>query len=227
MIEHSEKFEQMPKAFLEAQKKITAVIRTKTADLKFQTKSGSTVTQKMAYADLAAVIEAIKEPLNEAKISFMQYTNGGDLETMLLHESGEYIAMKMPVLFQKEKDPQAFGSGLTYAKRYSLQTILGLPSEDDDGKAAANPAETKAEQKLKTDDSLPNAKAQAVIDAVHDKLLDSTPDGMKLNKDKIGKAIYVSKKGAYVEEIEKVGTVANFLAKQIKNLCDVAEVVNA
>ena len=32
------------------------------------------------------------------------------------------------------------GSGITYAKRYSLQAAMGLPSEDDDGNAAADKA---------------------------------------------------------------------------------------
>ena len=33
----------------------------------------------------------------------------------------------------KYDDSQALGSAITYAKRYSLQAIYGIPSEDDDG----------------------------------------------------------------------------------------------
>jgi hypothetical protein len=36
-----------------------------------------------------------------------------------------------------KRDPQGFGSALTYAKRYGLQTGFGVPTEDDDGNAAA------------------------------------------------------------------------------------------
>ena len=37
-------------------------------------------------------------------------------------------------------NPQAMGSGITYAKRYGLQAAFGIPSEEDDGNAASKPA---------------------------------------------------------------------------------------
>jgi hypothetical protein len=58
------------------------------------------------------------------------------VETLLLHESGEWISCQTPIVCAKQNDPQAFGSAITYAKRYSLQAILGVPSEDDDGESA-------------------------------------------------------------------------------------------
>jgi hypothetical protein len=39
-----------------------------------------------------------------------------------------------------KQDPQAAGSAITYARRYSLQSIAGIPSEDDDGNYASKPA---------------------------------------------------------------------------------------
>lgn len=92
------------------------------------------------YADLGEVIEAVKEPLNAAGITFLQGVGYGDgspyVETRLLHESGEWLSTDTPVVCAKEHDPQAFGSAVTYAKRYSLQALLGVPSEDDDGEGA-------------------------------------------------------------------------------------------
>ena len=35
----------------------------------------------------------------------------------------------------KTNDLQGAGSGITYLKRYTLQSLVGLPSEDDDGKS--------------------------------------------------------------------------------------------
>ena len=37
----------------------------------------------------------------------------------------------------KKQDAQAVGSAITYLRRYSLQSIMGLPVEDDDGNAAS------------------------------------------------------------------------------------------
>ena len=41
------------------------------------------------------------------------------------------------ILPMKKKDPQAAGSAITYARRYALQAIAGIPSEDDDGNMAS------------------------------------------------------------------------------------------
>ena len=100
------------------------------------------------YADMLSVIDAIKEPLNTNKISFLQLVQSGEydsVETVLLHESGQYIASTTKVYCNKPNDPQAFGSGITYSKRYALMAALGLPTEDDDGQAAGKKGKDKPE----------------------------------------------------------------------------------
>lgn len=96
---------------------------------------------KSRYADLTEVIKTIKEPLNNNGISFLQIVDreldgAAVVETVLLHTSGEFISGRTPVFTAKPNDPQALGSGITYSKRYGLQSICGLPTEDDDGEAA-------------------------------------------------------------------------------------------
>jgi hypothetical protein len=99
------------------------------------------------YADLATIIDAVKGPLNAAGIAFMQSPQGDAtgvmVETMLLHESGEWMAdtVYLPV---PQQTPQAYGSAITYGKRYGLQSLVGLPSEDDDGEKASEPAKEGA-----------------------------------------------------------------------------------
>ena len=53
-----------------------------------------------------------------------------------MHESGEWLQSEylMPIV---KKDPQGAGSAITYAKRYALQAMCGIPSEDDDGNLAS------------------------------------------------------------------------------------------
>ena len=36
------------------------------------------------------------------------------------------------------ENPQKIGSAITYYKRYTLQSLYGLPSEDDDGNQVSN-----------------------------------------------------------------------------------------
>jgi hypothetical protein len=94
---------------------------------------------KAKYADLGAVMEVCKEPLNENGIAILQpIVSNGDVYvlTTLLHESGEFISSQLKIAAKQEHDPQAQGSAITYARRYALQSLLSIPSEDDDGEKA-------------------------------------------------------------------------------------------
>jgi hypothetical protein len=95
---------------------------------------------KNDYASLEAVIESARPVLAEHGLAFMQglgeYVGGAmTVSTRILHESGEWIEsdFQMPV---GKADPQGTASASTYARRYSLMGILGLPAVDDDGEAA-------------------------------------------------------------------------------------------
>ena len=92
------------------------------------------------YASLESVIEAAKPVLAAHGLAFMQglgeYVGGAmTVSTRIIHESGEWIEsdFQMPV---GKADPQGTASASTYARRYSLMGILGLPALDDDGEAA-------------------------------------------------------------------------------------------
>ena len=95
---------------------------------------------KSKYADLQSVISAVKESLNENGIAFIQSPteSEGDvlkLTTRLLHESGEWIE-DTAVCPLVKRDPQAFGSALSYLRRYSLSAMCGIYQADDDGNEA-------------------------------------------------------------------------------------------
>ena len=96
---------------------------------------------KSKYADLVAVMEATKEALHNNGLAIVQFPIAGDkmcgVETMMIHESGEYIGHECLLACSKQ-DPQAYGSAITYARRYSWQAICGIPSEDDDGNHATH-----------------------------------------------------------------------------------------
>ena len=86
------------------------------------------------YADLAAIIDATRDALSKNGLAVVQTVSPGEsleLETTLMHESGEWLSSKL-VLKPKADDPQAAGSAMTYARRYSLGAILNVASEDDD-----------------------------------------------------------------------------------------------
>jgi hypothetical protein len=110
---------------------------------------------KSSYSTLGEVMEVCKEPLNKNGIIVLQPSgitkNGGEyIETILIHESGEFLTSRIKLTPAKENDPQAQGSAVSYAKRYALQAMLFIPSEDDDGEKAMARKPEKTEQK-KTD----------------------------------------------------------------------------
>ncbi len=97
---------------------------------------------KSKYADLGSVVHALKQPFAENGLSYSQFPIAdGDkvgVETILMHKSGQWLSQS--VLFKPTKqDVQGAGSVITYARRYALQAIAGIPSEDDDGTAASAP----------------------------------------------------------------------------------------
>lgn len=108
---------------------------------------------KSKYADLNAVREATIPILNAHGISVLQpmVTVDGKnyIKTVLLHESGETIESLTEIIYAKQNDAQAQGSGITYARRYGLQSLVCVGADDDDGNKASNPQEKAASDKQK------------------------------------------------------------------------------
>jgi hypothetical protein len=99
---------------------------------------------KSKYADLAAVWEACREALTANGLAVIQSPGPiaeGRLEmtTMLVHSSGEWIRGALTIPLGKV-DAQAYGSAVTYARRYALAAFVGVSSADDDGNEAAKAA---------------------------------------------------------------------------------------
>lgn len=129
----SETLTKIAPALLSAQKQIT-----------FAAKDATNPHFKSKYADLESVIDAVKKPLNESGIIFIQSfspseTGKLNLTTRLIHESGEWIEDELTMPLQKN-DAQGYGSAATYSRRYALAAITGLYQADDDGQQAVQPS---------------------------------------------------------------------------------------
>ena len=94
---------------------------------------------KSSYADLTSVIKAIKQPFADNGLSYTQFPvsneNGVGVSTRLMHTSGQWLEMEYTLPTVK-KDPQASGSAISYARRYALQSIAGIPTAEDDAESA-------------------------------------------------------------------------------------------
>ena len=96
------------------------------------------------YASLADVSEAVLPLLAEHGLSFVcmpTISDGGHfvLAYRLMHTSGETLEGQYPL--PTSATPQAQGSAITYARRYTLLSVVGVaPDDDDDGQAAEQAA---------------------------------------------------------------------------------------
>lgn len=94
---------------------------------------------KSKYATLAQLVEMSRELLSKNSLSVSQLCEGDcAVTTILMHESGEYLSATL-ALKPVQDTPQGRGSCITYSRRYSYASILGLVSDDDDdGNHASN-----------------------------------------------------------------------------------------
>lgn len=102
---------------------------------------------KSDYSTLESVSEACLPALNKHGIAVSQLTGVHEgvlsLKTMLMHTSGQWIAGSYPINPVKN-DPQAMGSAMSYARRYTLAAIAGVVSGDDDAETAMSRNESES-----------------------------------------------------------------------------------
>ena len=91
---------------------------------------------KNNYADINALTKEVEPILLEHGLLMMQPIVDGYVSTVIMDaESGESISssMQLPAI----QDPQKIGSAITYYRRYTLQSLLCLQTEDDDAQTAS------------------------------------------------------------------------------------------
>lgn len=105
---------------------------------------------KSKFVSLKGVLDAVRGPLHKHGIAIVQEIDFAEgqtyVRTRLLHESGESLESRCPVVCAKDRDPQAMGSAITYARRYAAAAICGVApaDDDDDGNEAARPTRQRA-----------------------------------------------------------------------------------
>ena len=98
---------------------------------------------KSKYFDINSLIQQIEPLLEKNNLLLLQPIENNKVKSVIYEvESGTSVSseIELPNL----TDPQKLGSAITYYRRYTLQSLLGLQAEDDDGNKAAAP--TKAQR---------------------------------------------------------------------------------
>jgi hypothetical protein len=116
-------------------------------DMPALTKDSSADTGKFTYRylSLPELLAEVLPVLNRHGLMLMQlpaYYEGVDvLWTHIRHVSGDEVKSAMRIPVPADGNAQAYGSALSYARRYACLSALGLaPDEDDDGMRASGAA---------------------------------------------------------------------------------------
>ena len=141
----SEQIDKLVAALAKAQGQIKNPIKNKKVTV--TTKAGG--HYEFEYADLAAIIDAIK-PLSDngiARSQWLEMDESGKyrLVTMLMCEN-QFIGSSFPILGADASSPQSLGSAITHIRRYALTALVGIAADTDDDANAVegNQAEFQA-----------------------------------------------------------------------------------
>jgi cellobiose-specific phosphotransferase system component IIA len=154
-MQHSEQLNELASALAAAQGEFKAV-----------PKDATNPHLKNKYATLDAIIATTRSALSKNGLSFTQLLSTAEqgekevLTTLLLHESGQWLSatvgIDVPDVHKGINDLQAFGSSLTYMKRYALGAMLGIATDQDDdgehGTRKSATTTTRAKKKARVTD---------------------------------------------------------------------------
>ena len=97
---------------------------------------------KSKYFDINQLLEQVEPIAHDLGLLILQPLRKNEVTTIIFEvESGESIESSIEL--QSFSDPQKAGSAITYYRRYTLQSLLGLQAEDDDANKAAGKATEK------------------------------------------------------------------------------------
>lgn len=165
--------------------KIDAILAKAQAEIENPTKDAVNPHFRSKYATLDAGLNIVRSVLSKHGISITQPTRVEDgvlmLDTRLAYQ-GQWIASEYPVCPFPVKQ-QEMGSALTYSRRYSLFSLVGIAGEEDDDGNAANATPTQAPKRTKpvpVKETMSADASKLATDAILQTLtLASTPEELR------------------------------------------------
>lgn len=103
------------------------------------------------YMTLDSIMHAVRPALAEHGLFIIQDLSGDTLNTVIMHESGQYISSSLPFQVMNgsgTNNLQNLGGGLTYLRRYALCAILAIAADQDDDGAAGGIEKAPAKPEL-------------------------------------------------------------------------------
>ena len=108
------------------------------------------------YTPLPELLNYLKPVLHKHRLAIVQLPVGTGrvgLETVVIHESGQWVSAEVSLDFEKEKGKslaQVAGSYISYLRRYALGAVVGIATDPDlDGNAPVEQKPSGLDAKIK------------------------------------------------------------------------------
>jgi hypothetical protein len=124
-LNKSENINELAKALIAAQAEFPEIQRTKEVVV-----TGQRGSYVFKYAPMEKTLPVIRPVLAKHGLTFIQGGAGEQLVSLLMHTSGQWVSFSMPLLDQAV--PQQYGSHFSFKRRYAMDGILGIKSDDAD-----------------------------------------------------------------------------------------------
>ena len=105
---------------------------------------------KSKYFDINSLIKQVTPILEKYKLLLLQPIKDGEQYSVIIDLDGGSVESSLSL--PTNLDAQKIGSAITYYRRYTLQSLLGLQAEDDDGNSAITKAKKKNTYKSGTNE---------------------------------------------------------------------------
>lgn len=96
---------------------------------------------KSKYFDINSLIEQVEPLLEKNNLLLLQPIENNKVRSIIYHiETSQSVTSEIDL--PNLQDPQKLGSAITYYRRYTLQSLLGLQAEDDDANKVSQVTKT-------------------------------------------------------------------------------------
>ena len=126
------------KKLLEAKKEMNAI-----------TKDSKNPFFKSKYFDVNKLLSEVEPVLQKHGLLLLQPIESGKVCSVIFDADTETCdGVSSEIELPNIQDPQKLGSAITYFRRYTLQSLLGLQAEDDDANIASSYVKNTPKPKL-------------------------------------------------------------------------------
>jgi len=139
---------------------------------------------KSKYFDINQLLEHVEPILQKNKLLLLQPIENDTVVTRIHDIEGD-VTVQSSMSLTSITDPQKRGSEITYYRRYTLASLLGMQAEDDDANKTVksnDPSPTKWLNATESDKKTPTKEWNNIMKGINEGMINSVNDVRKYYK---------------------------------------------